>query len=410
MPLTIKEIEAAAARPKKYKLYDEDGLFLQVMPNGRKYWRFKYTRNGRERELALGTFPEVTLKEVRERRDQQRRLLAQGIEPVEHRREQKAQRSILFRDVAEEWREKNAHAFDEPTRKKHAWILDTYLNPKLGMRPIGEIDTKDLLAVLNAIEEDGKHETAHRVRAFASRLFCYAVATDRAKQDPAWPLRHALAPIVVTHHAAITDPAKIGELLLAMDGYIGKPVTYRALQLAPLLMVRPGELRFAEWSEFDLEAAEWRIPAERMKMRALHIVPLARQALEHLKRLREITGRGSGKYLFPSERDADGVLSNNTIGKALRNLGYSSDVMTAHGFRSMASTRLNEMCRWNKDAIERQLAHAERDKVRAAYNYAEYLPERRQMMQAWADYLDELRAAAQKKPKTTKRARTTAQE
>jgi integrase len=324
----------------------------------------------------------------------------------------KQSNAVLFRDVAEEWlrlqSKPNQKTGKTPlgpkTIAKKRWLLDTYLYPAaapgmtaLGDLPIGEISSSQLLAMLRKVEEAGKHETAHRARALASTIFCYGVATDRTKTDPSWPLRKALAPVVVTHHASITDPEKVGELLVAIDSYHGEATTRYALMLAPLLFVRPGELRFAQWAEFNLTKAEWRVPLSRMKMGDPHIIPLSKQVVRLLQELQKLTG--GQEYLFPSHQTPGAVMSNNTLGNALDLLGYPSEVMTAHGFRSMASTLLNEQQRWHPDAIERQLAHCERNKVRATYNYAKHLPERRKMMQAWANYLDRLRNEARERIK-----------
>lgn len=263
------------------------------------------------------------------------------------------------------------------------------------MRTIGEITAPELLAVLRKIETRGTLETAHRVHQTCSRVFRYGVATGRGERDPAADLRGALPPVKETHHASITDPKRIGDLLRAIDGYDGSPITRAGLQLAALLFVRPGELRKAEWAEIDMDKCEWRIPAARMKMREVHIVPLALQAVVILKELEKLTG--SGRFMFPGARTNGRSMSENTLNAALRRLDYGREEMTAHGFRSMASTLLNEQG-WHRDAIERQLAHSERDGVRAAYNYAEHLPERRRMMQAWADYLDGLKLGAKVLP------------
>lgn len=263
--------------------------------------------------------------------------------------------------------------------------------PWLGARPIGEITGPELLTALRRVENRGVVETAHRVMQNCSQVFRYAVATGRAQRDPTFDLRGALPPVRSNHFASITEPKAICGLLRAIDGYKGSFITQCALRLAPLVFVRPGELRRAEWAEFDLDAAEWRIPASKMKMRVIHVVPLSSQAASILRELHPLTG--SDKYVFPGTRGKDRPMSENTVLAALRRMGYGTNDMTGHGFRSMASTILNEQG-WNRDAIERQLAHAERDNVRAAYNYAEHMPERRKMMQQWADYLDKLRVGA----------------
>jgi integrase len=405
MALTDKEIQSLKPRDKKYKAFDGDGLYLLVHPRGWKYWYMKYHIAARPHEVSFGAYPAVSLKLARERRDEAREQLARGLNPRLEKKAAREASSLLFQDVANEWLEMMAtprengngagrSALDPETQKKHRWLVDAYLAPALGKWPMAQISTQQLLPVLKRIEEDGKYETAHRVRSLASRIFCYAHSTGRAPQgDITTSLRDALAPIVAAHHAAITDPEQVGQLLLAIDGYTGLLETRCALRLAPLVILRPRELRFGEWSEVNFEKAEWRIPAARMKMDSPHIVPLSNQALVVLYELKKGSAENA-RFMFPVMGTKEGVMSENTVNKALRTLGYAGDVMTWHGFRSMASTLLNEQQKWHPDAIERQLAHSPRDKVRAAYNYAEHLPERRRMMQAWADSLDELRAAA----------------
>ncbi len=297
--------------------------------------------------------------------------------------------------VAREWHAKYARLWVPSHAEKIIMRLERDVFPWLGARSVGEVTAPEVLAVLRRIESRGAIDIAHRVHQNIGRIFHYAIATGRAERNPATDIRGALPPAKEKHHAAITEPKAVGELLRAIDGYQGSFVTQCALRLAPLLFVRPGELRKAEWSEIDLEAAEWHIPAERMKMRAVHIVPLSRQALAVLHELRPLTS--SGHYVFPGLRTPTRPMSENTVNAALRRLGYGKDEMTGHGFQSMASTLLNEQG-WHRDAIERQLAHGERDAVRAAYNYAEHLPERRRMMQAWADYLDGLKNGAEVVP------------
>ena len=407
MALTDKEIQALKPKEKKYKAFDGDGLYLLVHPKYGKYWYLQYHIVGRPHEVAFGTYPTVSLKLAREKREEARQQLAKGLNPRVVKKNVREARSVLFGGVADEWikmmstpGESNAEGgvtrtvLDPATVKKHRWIVDTYLNPVLGQWPIAQISAQQFIPLLKGIEEQGKSETAHRVRALASRILCYAHATGRAPQgDVTVSLRDALTPAVVVHHASITDPDKVGELLLAIDSYTGLPETCCALKLAPLVMLRPRELRFGEWSEVNFEKAEWRIPAVRMKMDAPHIVPLSKQALVILYDLKKAAAENA-RFMFPVLGSKEGVMSENTLTLALRTLGYAGNVMTAHGFRSMASTLLNEQQLWHPDAIERQLAHAPRNKVRAAYNYAEHLPERRRMMQAWADHLDELREAA----------------
>jgi integrase len=387
--LTEAKIRSAKPREKKYKLYDEHGLYIIVTPSGGRWWRFKYRFGGRERGLTFGVHPAVLLSEARERRDEARKLLELGLDPIGEREVARALRCSTFKTVAEEWLASRAQLYAKVTMSKALWLLETFIYPHIGERPISVITAPELLAALKPIERQGMRETAHRAMQKCGQIFRYAVACGCAERDITVDLRGVLAPAIVRNRAAVTDPQEIGALLRAIDGFDGHPTTGIALKLSPLLFVRPGELRAAQWSEFNLEAAEWRIPAERMKMRERHIVPLSRQAIALLRELRALTG--SGKYLFPSLRDPTRSMSYNTVTFALRRLGYSGEEMTAHGFRAMASTCLNELG-WAPDIIERQLAHAERNKVRAAYNRAERLADRRTMMQAWADYLDGLRA------------------
>jgi len=377
------------AEPGKH--FDGGGLFLHVMPNGSRYWRLKYRYAGKEKLLALGVFPEVSIAEARRRRDDARAALRDGSDPnrVKQQRRLDATNASAntFAAVAEEWIERQHVA--EVTASKNRWLLETFLFPAIGSRPINEITPRELLAALRKIEATGKLETAKRAKMKAGQIFRFAMLEDRAVVDPTASLRGALKTPVVRHHAAVTDPKRMGDLLRAIDGFTGQYVTGCALKFAPLVFVRPGEMRKAEWTELDLGAAMWRIPATRMKMKAPHLVPLSTQAIEILRDLHQLTGRG--RFVFPSIRTAERPMSENTINAALRGLGFGGDEMTGHGFRSMAATRLNEMG-WRSDAIERQLAHAESNKVRDAYtSAAQYLDERKQMMQAWADYLDGLR-------------------
>lgn len=400
MPLTDTAIRKAKPADKPRKLFDGGGLYLEVAPSGGKWWRLKYRHAGKEKRISLGTYPDVPLKDARDRRDAARRLLADGQDPSTIRRDERTAKNAAaaetFEIVAREWFAKFSPKWAPGHADKIIRRLERDIFPWLGTRPVSEVTAPELLAVLRRIESRGAVETAHRAMQNCGQVFRYAVATGRAVSDPTGSLRGALATAKDRHHASITEPAAIGELLRAIDGYGGSFVTQCALKLAPLVFVRPGELRQAEWDEFDLDAAEWRIPAHKMKSRALHVVPLSVQAVAILRELQPLTGNGfaakpdAPRYAFPGERVRTRCMSENTVNAALRRLGYSKDQMTGHGFRSMASTRLNEMG-WPRDAIERQLAHAERDAVRAAYNYAEHLPERRRMMQAWADYLDSLR-------------------
>ncbi|WP_159016036.1 tyrosine-type recombinase/integrase [Cognatiluteimonas profundi] len=384
-----------AAGPGKH--FDGGGLFLHVMPAGR-YWRMKYRHGGRERLLSFGVHPEVTLAEARKRRDAARDLLRDGRDPSSERKAGKARASLsaanTFGAIATEWLDKQRATLAPVTATKAEWLLG--MASKLDSRPMVEIAAPDVLAVLRVIETRGHHETARRVKQRIGQVFRYAIATGRADRDPSADLRGALTPVTSTARAAITDPADVGDLLRTIDTYTGQPVTLAALKLAPLLFARPGNLRAMEWAELDLDAAMWRIPAGKMKMREAHAVPLPSQAVAILRELQPLTGptpSRRGRYCFPSLRTGDRPMSENTVNGALRRLGYDKDTMTGHGFRAMASTRLNEMG-WKPDVIERQLAHAERNNVRAAYNRAQYMAERTTMMQAWADYLDQLKKGA----------------
>ena len=395
MPLTDPAVRNAKPGLKPIKLADEKGLFLLIHPNGSKYWRLKYRFSGKEKLLALGVYPEVRLIEARQKRDEARKQLANGVDPGTLRQVSKhtaqANAENSFEAVAREWFVKYSPQWVPSHADKIIRRFERDLFPWIGNRPIATISAKDLLAVLRRIEDRGAIDTAHRAHQNCGQVFRYAVATGRAERDPSADLRGALSPTKEQHHPSITEPKAIGQLLRAINGYQGSFVTKCALQLAPLLFVRPGELRKAEWQEFNLDAAEWRIPAEKMKMRAVHIVPLSAQAIVILRELQALTG--DSKYVFTGLRSKNRPMSENTVNAALRRLGYSKTDMTGHGFRSMASTILNEQG-WNRDAIERQLAHAERDSVRAAYNYAEHLPKRREMMQHWSDYLDTLTTSA----------------
>ena len=390
--LNDTRVRTAKASDRPLKLSDGGGLYLLLKPNGSKLWRLAYRFGGKQRSLALGAYPTITLKQARERRDAAKKLLTDHIDPSIQRRIDKyiATNGNTFHAVAGELLEKlEREGLAGVTLAKKRWLLD-FAYPLIGDRLVDKITAPELLSVLRRVEARGRYETARRLRSTCGMVFRYAIATGRAERDVSIDLRGALTTPKVTHRAAIVDPAGIGALLRAIDGYDGLLVTKLALRLAPLVFVRPGELRQAEWSEVDLEGCEWRISAGKMKMRRPHRVPLSRQAVAIIRNLQAITG--GGRWLFPSVRTTTRPLSENTLNAALRRLGYSSDQMSAHGFRAMASTRLNEMGRWNPDAIERQLGHQEMDDVRRAYMHgAEFWLERVKMMQAWADCLDELR-------------------
>ena len=387
---TLTIVKAKSAKPGKH--FDGGGLFLHVFPNGSRYWRLKYRFAGKEKLLALGVFPEVGISEARRARDLARSRLRQGTDPGQHRHEQREASKIAatntFEAVSQDWLVH--HKVADVTANKTRWLLTSFLFPEIGSRPINDITSRELLTALRKIEATGKLETASRAKIVAGQVFRFAIIEGKAENDPTTSLRGALKRRAIKHHAAITDPKAMGELLRAIDGFEGQSVTMHALRLAPLVFVRPGELRGARWDEFELDAAIWRIPGERMKMKAPHLVPLSRQAVKILREIHQLTS--NSEFVFPSVRSWKRPMSNNTVNAALRRMGYTSDEMTGHGFRSMAATRLNELG-WRDDAIERQLAHAESNKVRDAYtSAAQYLDERKNMMQAWADYLDGLKA------------------
>lgn len=399
MALTDIKVKKAKAKEKRYRIADGDGLYLDVRTSGKKGWLFRYQLNGKRSAISLGEYPAVSLQKARIARNKQRELISMGIDPVAEKKASKAKESAqaeTFEFVAREWMEK--HTADKAPGHTQTIVsrLENNVFPFIGKRPVSELDAGDMLAVVRRIERRGAIEVARRTRGICSQVFRYAISTGRALRDPAADVRGVLPSIKTKHHASITDPTGIGELLNAIDAFTGTFVVKAALRFAPLVFVRPGELRYAEWEEINIESKEWRIPAEKMKKRRPHIVPLSHQAVEVLREAREVTR--VSKYVFPSIRTNDRPMSENTVNVALRRLGYSKDEMTCHGFRSMASTRLHEMGMWNSDAIERQLAHVEGNSVRAAYNYAEHLPERVKMMQFWADYLDNLRAGKKELP------------
>ncbi|MBW8366646.1 MAG: integrase arm-type DNA-binding domain-containing protein [Arenimonas sp.] len=393
MPLTDVAIRNAKPTDKPRRVTDGDGMYLEITPAGGKLWRFKYRFARKEKRLALGAYPATGLKEAREKRDAARKLLAAGIDPGEHRKAERAageeRAANSFEIVAREWFAKQSKSWAESHSSKILLRLENYLFPWLGKRPIADIAAKELLTVIRRIEDRGAIESAHRTLQNCGQVFRYAIATGRAERNPASDLRGSLAPAKSTHRAAITDPGAIGQLLRASHDYRGSLVTRCALRLAPLLFVRPGELRAMEWAELDLDAGEWNIPADRMKTRQPHLVPLAAQAVEVLRELQPLTGRG--RYVFPSPRSPKRPMSNNAVLSALRRMGFAKEEMSGHGFRAMARTVLDEVLHVRPDYIEHQLAHAVRDANGRAYNRTTHLPERRKMMQQWADYLDILR-------------------
>jgi len=389
MSLTNLQIQKAKPKEKQYKLSDGRGMYLIVAPRGGRYWRLDYRFNGKRQTLSLGTFPSTSLKEARRKCEKTKSLIEDGIDPSHQRKIKLAGDKDSFEAVAMEWYGKYRSQWTDNHATTTLRRIEANLLPWLGSRPIAVIEPREILQTLRRIEKRGSLETAHRVQQIASRIFRYAVATGQCSRDPTTDLKGALPPTRSTHFPTITDPTEIGTLLRTIDGYQGSPITQFALQMAPLVFVRPGELRHCEWAEIRTDEATWRIPSTKMKMRRDHIVPLSRQALSILEELQPLTG--SGIYAFPSARSATRPMSENTINGALRRLGYTTDEFTGHGFRSMASTILNENS-WNRDAIERQLAHVDNNSIRATYNYAEHLEERRRMMQWWANYLDKIKS------------------
>jgi len=404
---TLSDTQIRNAKPgeRPLRLYDDRGLYLEVSPRGGKWWRLKYSFEGKARLLSLGTYPDTGLKAVRDKRDQARRLVAQGVDPSAARKAEKASRSEIvlnsFEAVAREWHATIHFAQASAGHAGRTLIrLEQDVFPWLGGMPIGEIKAPQLLQAMRRIEARGAIETAHRALQACGQVFRYAIATGRAERDPTPDLRGALKPVLVQHMAAITDPKRVGELLRAIESYKGMPITRAALQLAPLVFVRPGELRKAEWSEFDLDAAQWRIPAARMKRTKQeklsgveHVVPLSRQAVAILRELHPLTGHG--RYLFPSPRTGERPMSDNGVLSALRRMGFPSDEMTGHGFRAMARTLLAERLNVDEAIIEAQLAHAVKDSLGRAYNRTQLIEQRSKMLQTWADYLDKLREGAE---------------
>jgi integrase len=392
--LTATAIESARGHERPYKLFDGGGLYLLVKPDGARWWRLKYRFDGVEKLISLGTYPSRSLKAARSARDAAKKQLANGIDPSRQRQVERARRrsdrSNTFEAIALEWYSKRSRKWAVSHAAKVMGRLTKHVFPSIGSVPITDLSTASLGEALQGIERDSTASTAHRCRQYLDAICRYAIMTGRIQSNPT-PHSETLGAVVSRSFASITNPKGVGGLMRAIRGYRGAPVTVAALKLAPLLFVRPGELRAAEWSEIDLEAAEWVIPAQRMKMRRAHLVPLSDQAVEILGTLHSLAG--SGRYVFPSERSPGRCMSENTLNAALRTLGYSKAQMTSHGFRHMASTLLNESKKFRSDVIERQLAHADRNAIRAVYNAAEYLDERRHMMQWWADRLDSLASA-----------------
>jgi integrase len=399
MALTDVAIRNAKPGEKPIKLTDASGLRLVVMPTGGKLWRLKYRIDGKEKQLAIGAYPQISLSEARKRRDAARAQIARGEDPSREKQRDKVRSRIqaenTFAAIASEFCTKRKRDGDKgwtpATALRNEYVL-SLLMPSIGGIPITEIEPADILDTVRKIEGRGTLETARRSMQLAGMVFRYAVATARLRSDPTRDLKGALTAPTVTHYGAITDAKRVGELLRAIDGYEGQGLTKLAMQIAPHVFVRPGELRHAEWEEIDLDGALWVIPAGKMKMKKPHQVPLSRQAITILREVHQATGPTG--YVFPSIRTRTRPMSENTLNATLRRLGYASDEMTAHGFRAMASTLLNESGKWHPDAIERALAHGDTDKVRAAYHREAHWQERVEMAQWWSNYLDHLRKGA----------------
>ena len=411
--LTVLAARNAKPRDTMYRLAAGKGLYLQVMPNGAKYWRLKYRHLKKQpKMISLGVFPQVGLAEARTERDRLRQLIGTGIDPSTQRRADRLARELAtennFEAVGRAW-------FAE---KKSSWVdsyargvisrLENNVFPWIGALPITEVTAPQILITMQRIHERGATETAHRTRNYLSEIFRFAIRSGLAERDPAADVVGAIPAAETAHFPTLTEPSDIGGLLRAIDGYRGTYITRYALKLSPLLFTRPGELRYAEWCEIDLASGVWTVPGVRLKMRKAkkakaepHVVPLSRQAVQLLKELHALTG--AGRFLFPGERSSDRPMSENTVNAALHTLGYKGKIV-AHGFRHMASTALNE-AGWDKDAIERQLAHKDKDHVRGIYNKAKYAAERRQMMQAWSDYLDRLRLGDEAMMRRTSRSK-----
>lgn len=395
MPLTNTAVRNARPNGKTVKLFDERGLYLEVSPTGGKWWRLKYRFAGKEKRVSLGVYPDVGLKEARDRRDESRKLLADGIDPSENRkatRSAQADRAAnSFEVIAREWFSKYSATWAANHSDRVMRRLERDIFPWIGGRAISEVTAPQLLTVIRKIESRGSLDTAHRALGNCSQIFRYAVATGRCERDPSGDLDGAIPPVKGNHFAATTEPAQLAQILRAMDGYEGMPEVRCALRLAPLVFVRPGELRKAEWKDIDFEAAEWRYIVT--KTNTPHIVPLARQAVEILREIQPLTG--NGRFVFPGARTNKRPMSDNAILAAMRRMGISKEEMSGHGFRAVARTILDEVLSVRPDFIEHQLAHAVRDPNGRAYNRTAHLPERRKMMQQWADYLEKLKGGAE---------------
>lgn len=400
MALSDTKVRTLKPRDKLYKVADDRGLYVEVRPNGSKLWRFRYHLHGKDKRIALGAYPIVGLAAARQRRDDAQRQVEQGVDPVASRRREKLTAAVIaansFGDVAKEYIEKiTKDGRADATLEKARWLLKQ-LSP-LAKLPIADIKPLEVLAALKKLEKRGNHETARRCRSFASRVFRYGVATGRGEHDPSAILGGALVVPRTTHHAALVEPSDVGMLLRAIDSYEGYPVTQLACKIAPHVMLRPGELRHSVWSDIDWEKEVWSIPAERMKMRRAHSVPLSRQVLAYLKEL--ATHTLPEGFIFPAFHSFRRPMCENTVNQAFRRMGFTSAQVTAHGLRTTASTLLNESGKWSPDAIERSLAHVDNNAIRATYNRGQYWNERVEMHQWWSDHLDQLRVAKPQRAK-----------
>lgn len=395
IPLTDAKIVKTKPLKKPRTLFDGDGLYLLITPTGGRLWRFKYRINGKGKLLAIGAYPAISLADARERRAMAKKQLANGIDPAavkQARKRANTEEIETFEVIAREWHRKFLASWAPSHADTTISRMERDLFPWIGKRPISKIKAPELLGALRRVESRGALESARRLKIIAGQVFRYAVATGRAERDPSADLKGALAMPKERHYPAITDPKQVAPLLRALDGYQGHFVVKCALRLSPLLFVRPGELRHAEWEEVDLDEAVWNIPASKMKMREPHLVPLSKQAVDILRELQPLTG--TSRFVFPSARSLTRPMSNNAVNAALRRMGYDKETMTGHGFRAMARTILDEILHVRPDYIEHQLAHAVRDPNGRAYNRTAHLVERRKMMQQWADYLEELKAGA----------------
>jgi integrase len=401
MPLSPTQISNTKPTDRLQKLADGGGLYLAVFPTGGKSWRFKYRYGGKEKLLTFGQWPAMSLAAARKKRDEARRLLAEGIDPGAERQAERARREALaantFEAVAREWIERHLSKKSQAYRERVVSQLERFVFPVIGERPIAELTAPDILEVIRRVEKLNILETAHRVRQVVGQVVRYAVATGRAQADPTPALRGALPPAPTRHMAAPDDPAKVGEILRALEAFQGTPVVAAAIRLLPYVFVRPGELRTMRWADVDLEAAEWRFEAS--KTRTPHVVPLSRQALAILRDLKPLTGHLPGGWVFPNERTSLRPMSDMAVNAALRRLGISTrDELTGHGWRAVARTLLHERLGYPAEVIEHQLAHAVPDALGRAYNRTRFLEMRREMMQRWADYLDKLRDGAEVVP------------